>query len=354
MKKNMLISLIVGIIVSGGAIYLAFRNVPMKELVSYMGTINYYWILPSAVISLVSFVLRGIRWQIILSSAKEISFWRAFHPLMIGFMLNCILPGRVGEVARPLILQKKDQVPFSTGLATVAGERVFDLAVLITLFATVFASVQISPDLSIVFGKYHLNKETLEMIGGNMIKLTIVLIAGIMMVSFSPTRRVINAGIMGVPSLFFFTDDSFKTKLREKLCTALVGIVENFASGFSLVKSPKKMGLCIVFSLLIWGIQAFSYYIFSLACPGIGLSYLEITAVMLIICFFIALPSVPGFWGLWEAGGMFALALFGISSKHAAGFTLTNHAIQIFPVIIAGLISALITGVNIWQVAGRK
>jgi len=36
---------------------------------------------------------------------------------MIGFMINCILPGRVGEVARPIILKKKENVPFSTGLA---------------------------------------------------------------------------------------------------------------------------------------------------------------------------------------------------------------------------------------------
>ncbi|PQP33773.1 hypothetical protein C6A37_11205, partial [Desulfobacteraceae bacterium SEEP-SAG9] len=89
--------------------------------------------------------------------------------------------------------------------------------------------------------------------------------------------------------------------------------------------------------------------------PGIGLSYLELFTVMIIICFFIALPSVPGFWGLWEAGGVFALTLFGVSSKDAAGFTLANHAVQMFPVIIVGLISAVITGVNIWQVSfGKK
>jgi hypothetical protein len=46
--------------------------------------------------------------MLILEPASKISFWKAFHPLMIGFMLNCILPGRVGEVARPAILQKTE------------------------------------------------------------------------------------------------------------------------------------------------------------------------------------------------------------------------------------------------------
>jgi uncharacterized membrane protein YbhN (UPF0104 family) len=68
---------------------------------------------------------------------------------------------------------------------------------------------------------------------------------------------------------------------------------------------------------------------------------------MVVVCFFIALPSAPGFWGLWEAGGVFALSLFGVPPKDALGFTLANHAVQLFPVIVAGLISAMLTSVNI-------
>ena len=76
--------------------------------------------------------------------------------------------------------------------------------------------------------------------------------------------------------------------------------------------------------------------------------------MQIIICFFIALPSVPGFWGIWEAGGVFALSLFGISAQNAAGFTLANHAVQIIPVIMVGIVSAVITGINILKVAYDK
>jgi hypothetical protein len=48
---------------------------------------------------------------------------------------------------------------------------------------------------------------------------------------------------------------------------------------------------------------------------------------------------------------VFALALFGISARDAAGFTLANHAVQMLPVIAVGMGSAVITGVNIWQVS---
>ena len=338
-----------GIILSALALYLAFRNVPFTELIIYIASINYLWIVPSVVLSLIIFALRAYRWQIILASAHKVGFWQAFHPLMIGFMLNCVLPGRVGELARPMVLLRKEKIPFSTGIATVAAERVFDVGILIALFAVLLATVQIDPNLQIAFGGYHLNRETLFIVGRSLLQLLLVLIAGIILVGFGQTRKVINNAIMGLPSIFFFSGQAFKVKLQQRCCIPLIHFVENFAAGFALVKHPAKIFICTGLSIVIWGLTACSYYIMAQGCPGIELSFSEISAVMIIICFFIALPSVPGFWGIWEAGGVFALTLFGVSTKDAAGFTLANHAVQIFPVIILGFVSAMLTSVNVWH-----
>ncbi|MGD2030201.1 MAG: lysylphosphatidylglycerol synthase transmembrane domain-containing protein [Desulfobacterales bacterium] len=354
MKKNITIYLISGITISALALYLAFRNVPVSDLLGYIISINYIWIFPAVLLVLTSFVLRVFRWRIILESSAKVSFWQAFHPLMIGFMINCILPGRVGEVARPAILQKKEKIPFSTGLATVAAERVFDVGMLLILFVILLVTVNIDPNLNMVVGKYHLNRETLITAGGATFKLLIFLVAGIIMISFEKTRKMINRIIMWFPNLFLFSGSELKEKIQKKICEPLVNVVENFTSGFTLVKYPSRICVCIGLSVFIWGIAAFSYYVMAQGCPGIELSFTEITAHMIIICFFIALPSVPGFWGIWEAGGVFALVLFGVSSKDAAGYTLANHAIQMFPVMIVGFVSAMITSVNILQVSYEK
>ena len=351
MNKKTAISFFSGITLSLIAFYFAFRNVPFADLIVYLGSINYLWVLPSTLLVLISFVLRAVRWQLILNSNQKIGFLSSYHPLIIGFMINCILPGRVGEVARPVILKKKDNVPFSIGLATVVAERIFDLFILIILFIFFLSSAKIDPDLIIEFGNYSLNSKTLEIVFSGMIKLSILLFVGIIIIGFDFTRKIINRITMGMPSLLFFFGVSFKKKIQDKVCTPVVKIIENFASGFSFIKSPKLILICIIFSVIIWVLSALTYYVFSLGCPGINLSFAEITSVMLIVCFFIALPSAPGFWGLWEAGGVFAMLLFGVSEREAAGFTLANHAIQMFPVIIMGLISALITGVDIRRVS---
>lgn len=351
MKKKTTISLILGVLISTLALYLAFRNVPFSDLINYLTSINYFWTLPAVLVAFISFVLRAYRWQIILESARKVNFWQAFHPLMIGFMINCILPGRVGEVARPAILKRKESVPFSTGLATVAAERVFDVTILLVLFGVLFATVKIDPNFDIAFGGYHLNRQTLISAGRSILLMLLVLIVGIIMVSFGKTRKAINQLIMGIPAVFFLTTSAFKNKIQTRFCAPLVEFVDNFASGLALVKHPSMIYICIGLSIVIWGLAALSYYIMALGCPGIELSFLEISATMIIICFSIALPSVPGFWGIWEAGGVFALTLFGVSAKEAAGYTLANHAVQIFPVIIIGLVSALITSINIWQIS---
>jgi hypothetical protein len=89
----------------------------------------------------------------------------------------------------------------------------------------------------------------------------------------------------------------------------------------------------------------------ALGSPGIHLGLREIAVVMTIICFVIAIPSVPGYWGIWEAGGVFALSLFGVGQQEAAGFTLVNHAVQMMPVILVGVGSAMVTGINIVHVS---
>jgi uncharacterized protein (TIRG00374 family) len=350
-KKRIFISLIAGLVLSGVALYVTFGNIPLAELVSYLKTVNYWWVIPSVAVAMMSFLIRVVRWQLLLGPVKKTGFWSAFHPLFIGFMANCVLPARIGELARPAVFCKREKVSFSKVLATVGAERVFDLVVLLISFVIVLAAVEISPTLDLSFGNHHLNKATLEKIGMTTLKLALGLIVCIVLVSVRQSRDLIKRAVLSLPALLFFAGSSFREKVREKLCVRCAQIIENVAAGLGLLKSPKKVGICLGLSFLVWAGGGYSYYVMVFGCPGVELSFLEIYAMMVILCFFISLPSVPGFWGLWEAGGVFGLLIFGVPAKEAAGFTLTTHVVQIVPVIIVGLISSIITGVNIVQVA---
>lgn len=350
MQKKLIISLAIGGLLSALTLYLAFRNVPIADLRAYLHTINYWWIFPTIGIIALTFVLRAIRWKIILKDICDITVLQAFHPTMIGFMMNCVLPGRVGELARPALLRQKHNVPMTTGLATVAAERIFDLLILITLFALMFGTITSRPELGGEYFGLQLNAAILQKAALGVIRLSIALLLCIALLSIGSIRRFIKTIIMrtgrGVDRLL----PRFQ-KLTHRMIGFSTKIIDNFAIGLSLVRNPSQLFACMAVTIVIWVLTAFSYLIFAFGCPGINLSIMELTTVMVIICFAIALPSVPGFWGLWEAGGVFALSIHGVAEKDALGFTLVNHAAQIFPVIGIGLISALIASVNILQLS---
>lgn len=349
MNKKMFLSLVAGLFFSVTALILAFRNIPVKDLALYLGSVNYIWLVPTIVISLISFILRVFRWQWILKSHKKIPFANAYHPLMIGFMLNCILPGRIGELARPLILKKNEGIPFSTGLGSIVTERLFDMICLITLLACVLLFIDIDSSLSVKVGQYTLSADTLKSIAIGMVEFCIVLIAGIIAVSIRMFREFMASCLLKIPGMLFFINKDRQKRFEEKAIRPLIGLMDHFAQGLSLLQNPGKIVTCFVLSMTIWLVQAWSYHIMTFACPGLSIAYTETMAVMIIICFFIALPSVPGYWGLWEAGGVFGLTLFSVAAEQAAGYTLINHVVQIIPVIIAGIVSALIIGVNFKQ-----
>ncbi len=355
MSKKLFISLVIGSLLSGLTLYFSFRNVPIGQLVTYLGAINYWWIVPTIAISVATFVLRTLRWQLILKSIDNIGFSQAFHPLMIGFMMNCVLPGRVGELARPVLLRQRHGISVTTGIATVAAERIFDIGMLIFLFALVFTTVSSRPDLTGDYFGFHLDSSVLKSVALAMIRLSIALIVCIALFTIGVTRRFIKACIGQMGRHLAAIIPRAQARI-ERLIKFVIGIMDNFAIGLSMVRNPARMTACVALTILIWILSAFSYLVFAKGCPGIKLSFMEWTTVMVVICFAIALPSVPGFWGLWEAGGVFALSIFGVAEKDALGFILVNHATQIFPVIVIGLISALITSVNILNLTnnGRR
>ncbi len=209
-------SFIGGIIISVVALYFAFKNVPLAELFNYLVSINYLWVLPAVAITFLSFMLRAWRWRIILESESKISVWRAYNPMMIGFMINCVLPGRLGEVARPVILQKEEKIPFATGLATVVAERVFDICILLLLFMLTVGMLQIDPDQNVIFGSYNLNLETLQTVFSGLLILGALLIVGIALFSIGKFRNIIYRVVMYTPELLFFAGEKFKASVRKK------------------------------------------------------------------------------------------------------------------------------------------
>src|SRR3989337_1509904 len=142
-KKNIIF--ILSIIVSIVCSWLFVRKIEWSLLKDALKDANYWYVIPTLILTLLVYIVRAIRWQGLLSHIKQVSVLNLLSITCIGFMANNILPARVGEVLRPFLLYKKENVKFSTSVATVIVERIFDMLALIIFTAVTIALL---PDYS--------------------------------------------------------------------------------------------------------------------------------------------------------------------------------------------------------------
>ncbi len=338
------LSVLLGLFFSAAGFWFAFQNVPMGELGAVISTASFTWLAGASILGLLTFVIRAHRWKILLSSNIDIPVLSLWHPMIVGFMLNCILPGRIGEVVRPGILTRTRKVPFSLGIGTVAAERIFDTITLVVILAWAMEKVDIAPGFAVGFKGYTLDSSLLSRLVSGIVVLSLILGAAGIIFCIPAIRSGVTRGIRGMPALIGKRKPGLAEELGEKFFDPLARMTESFFSGFSAIRDVKSLAVCLVESFLVWILQAVAFYMAVCAFPGILLTPIQGCVVFVLVCIFIAMPSVPGFWGLWEAGGVFGMAIFGVPATKAAAVALASHAAMMFPVIIAGMVSAWIIG----------
>ena len=107
-KKKML--LIVGLMVSIVCSWLFVRKIEWSSLGVAFSEAKYIYILPTIIIMFVAQYIRAIRWEVLLSPIKKISVLNLFSASMIGFMANNVLPARLGEIIRPVMIARKEKI----------------------------------------------------------------------------------------------------------------------------------------------------------------------------------------------------------------------------------------------------
>lgn len=114
-------------------LWLAFRRVDLKSLLSILRETHVGWLLLGFLVSFVSYVVRALRWGVLLEPVGgDIRFGRLFYALMVGYFVNLLLP-RAGEVVRCVELERVGELKTGESLGTVLSERLCDLLMFLLL-----------------------------------------------------------------------------------------------------------------------------------------------------------------------------------------------------------------------------
>ncbi|MCH9685998.1 MAG: flippase-like domain-containing protein [Deltaproteobacteria bacterium] len=94
-----------------------------------------WWAVPTYLLALVPYHLaRAGRWHVLLRPLGAVRLADSMRVSLAGYMWIALLPFRLGEFARPLMLAERTEIGIKPALGTVAIERVLDGLIICTLF----------------------------------------------------------------------------------------------------------------------------------------------------------------------------------------------------------------------------
>lgn len=305
-------------------LYLALRHVNLQEVGSALYNTSPLMLLLTLAMAVLSIAIRAWRWQQLLKPLRRVTYPESFAYSMIGFMANNVLPAHAGEFVKTAFLARREKVPFSSVLATVILERIFDVMALVVLLVTFLLSYPVPSWLKS---------------GGSMVSLAIFLLVSILM--FSTHRdNWLKKVLLKISEM-----------LPEKVSEIVGRQIHGFFAGLEIFSSRKVLVEQFLVSLLLWLQISATVFIIYRLFPLSGLTTWEMLLAsgitIVILAFAIVLPSSPGYFGVMQLAFVVALKLFGIRETDAVACSIIFNLTQYLPITVLGLLFLFKEGLSL-------
>ena len=313
-------SAIVGIALSVLFLWFAFRRVELADLLVSFRLADFRWLLVYPVFAGALNLIRSEIWRLLLR--KRVTVSDAFWGYSIGFLVNNVMPLRVGEAARIGVLARKRQLPIVEVAATAGIERVLDMISVLLILAVAL------PLTTASLGMRHAALIATAM--------TAVVISGIVVVVVfgGPLERLVEAVFAKIVPRHA---EMFVRRWRE-LTRALVVLRE------PSIALPATFGALAVWALTVvlqWTVlRAFQ--------PAAGM--LDAALLIGVVSIASAVPAAPGAIGTYQLVAQQALAapfpgLYTMTS--ALAIALVSHAASYVFSSLLGVVGLWYFGVSL-------
>lgn len=310
-------NLALSLVVSGGFLYLAFRNVELDELGQALARVDGGWLLVAVVVSLLIMVFRAWRWQLELRPLERVPLGRLWAISSVAYLAINLLPVRLGEIVRPWLLSRRSSVSFSNVIGNLVLEKTVDLVVVVFYILVGLLTIGALPPW-------------------------------VRQLALFPA--VVAAVLVSLVLLFWWKGEVFVERwvlrvLPKGFGGRLKAILASVAEGMKVIPNPGLLLAVFVVSLMLWFLPILSSYImiraFDLAAP-----FSAALVVFIFIGFGTALPNLPGMIGPYQYACQLALGLFGVSQVDGLAYGLVLNAVQFLTLVAQGLCALPIAGVR--------
>jgi uncharacterized protein (TIRG00374 family) len=350
-RVNRRVGIVAGTLLTFAAVFLmAFLYLEPDKVWSNLQGADLALVAVAAAIYVLSWPLRGLRYRDIL---EEIGF-RSRVGFLTGAIFisqtgNLVFPARLGDGVRAYVMKARRDVPYSSGFASLAVERVFDLLTITVLAGSVMLALVASGDASAVASalagetvgpRYESAARYASYVAAFVGTAAVVAVLAIV-VSARSDRNLVR------PFVDRLSDDSYAMEV--------VSVLERFSGDVQTVAGSRRSFAVVGgSSLLVWTLDVVTAIVVMLAV-GIELP----VATLVAIGFFAVsvgnlakvLPLSPGGVGLYE-GAFTALVVGlapGITVELALTAAIVDHAVKNVVTVVGGLVSMLALNVSLTE-----
>ncbi len=284
------------IVAAAGAVALIWwRGPAWSDVADAFRVVRWRWVVAAILLNLLSVVTRSLAWRTVIDQAvppPRPRYRTIFAAFSVGLFANAVLPGRIGELARVAVLNRRMQAVrglWATLVGTVFAHRVFDVPPVLALIAFVVLTAQIPHWAAL--------------------SLTVFVVVGVGLLAFALA--------------------SAKHQDRSPLdgVGAVRRLVEMGRYGLAVMKTPWAAAQAVFFQSLGWTFQLLAvwtamraFHIYEgLPAAGVVLLLMNVATIF---------PLWPGNVGLVQAAVALPLLRYGVSYARGFAFGIGLQAIE--------------------------
>ena len=324
----------ISLLLTGSFIYLFARRFDVGAAGRALREASPWLVGGSLLVNLAAYLIRAWRWRVLMAPVKKrIGMYNLTSTMFIGFMVSFLVPFRLGEVVRPVLLARREKVSTTATIATVALERLFDVMTVMALLlvyvltsrgADVMASGNgAEADQAAVFVRH-------AVVGvGALVAVALPLV--IVLVLF--------------PKAFARPLKTLHGRGHGGIAARISGTIEKLVAGLGVMRSRKRLAQAVALSFLMWLVIDWSILL-GVRAFNLPLQFSDSLLLVVPLGVGIVMPT-PGGVGPYEYLCQVSLAGFwNVDQASAAAAAITLHAVTLLPTIALGLLFMWMGGVR--------
>lgn len=308
-----------GILLTLGCLVAIFFFINPAEIWQIARQAEISYVLGTAVLIMLYAALRAVRWRYLLKNSVALS--STFHVQNIGGMLTQLLPFRIGDVTKAVLIGQKPQTTVPQAVSTVIVERVLDMIVVVFLLPLTLSQIESLP-------------------------------------TWLGQAAIVSAGLAGLAVVVMVTAVRLKGRTIGLLTAVLerfpkfkaTGVVKQFEellTGLAVFSRWQSAAAVLLLSFITWTPIFLAYRAMMTAVHIQNHSLMMAIFVACAGALSVAAPSSPGQIGVFHVGVTAAATALGQSAETAAALAFLYHATNFVVMVLLGLVGVLATNLNL-------